>query len=94
MWNLRANQDYPLPVINLFIKDDKDIGRLQLEKMVQELSKCHVRCAGYVAYITEEEKYDSLIDDWNENVHGLDFNNIETFLIYGENDYKFTSGGN
>lgn len=93
LWELRANKDYPLPEINLFINDGKGSGREQLEKMVLKLSENHVKCAGYVAYIEKKEKYNLLTDDWNENVEDLDYKNIETFLIYEKNDYKFTSEG-
>ncbi len=94
LWELDANVDYPLPAINLFIKSINGEEKKELKNMVSELSTTHVRCVGYVAHINSEEKYESLINDWNSNVDGLDYEkDISTFIIYDNNNFKIRIGG-
>ena len=89
LWELETNVDYPLPNINLFIKVDENFNKQVLKDTVVDLSYTNSRCAGYVAFIEDQDKFNSLVDDWNINVEGLDYEkDIATFFIYNENDYK------
>ncbi|MBO5087395.1 MAG: hypothetical protein J6C01_01860 [Lachnospiraceae bacterium] len=94
LWELKAGADYPLPEISLFIKLDDESMKRKLDTLVQDLSVSDIRCTGYVAFIKENKKYELLIDDWNANVDGLDYkNDIATFFIYDDNNYKLRIGG-
>lgn len=95
LWELKANIDYPLPEIRIYIgpSDNRQVDTL--EKMVIKMSLKNIRCGGLVAYYSDISKYNGVIKNWNDDVTGLDFSqDIETFLIYGDNNYKITNGGN
>lgn len=90
LWELHANEDYPLPTIYIYIYNaDKD--RPHLENMVKEFSVKNVRCSGRVVYYYDYERYTKLTDNWNDNIITSDFDNVVTYLIYNDNEYKFTS---
>ena len=92
LWELHANEDYPLPDMCIYIYNaDKD--RNHLENMVKELSVKNIRCSGSVVYYYDYERYATLTDNWNDNVTPSDFENIVTYLIYYDNKYEFTSEG-
>lgn len=88
LWELHANEDYPLPDMYVYIYNaDKD--RNNLENMVKELSVNNIRCSGSVVYYYDYERYTTLTDNWNDNITTSDFDNIVAYLIYGDNNYKF-----
>ena len=88
LWELRANEDYPLPTIYIYIYNaDKD--RNYLENMVKEFSVNNIRCSGRIVYYYDYERYTTLTRSWNDNVTTSDFDNILTYLIYDDNNYKF-----
>ncbi len=92
LWGLHANEDYPLPTIYIYTYNaDKD--RNHLENMVREFSVKNVRCSGRTVYYYDYERYTTLTENWNDNVITSDFDNIVTYLIYDNNEYEFTSGG-
>ena len=93
LWELDANVDYPLPKIYLFLGPSNDKSRKNLEMLIKRLSVNCVRCSGRVVYYDELKRYENLIGDWNSDIKPSDFDNIITYLIYDDNNYKFTSKG-
>lgn len=92
LWELHANEDYPLPTIYIYVYNaTKD--RNHLENMVKEFSIKNIRCSGRTVYYYDYDRYTKLTDNWNDNVTTLDFDNIVTYLIYYDNKYEFTSEG-
>ncbi len=93
--NLRANQDYPLPTIYLFLGPDCNSSKKCLEDFIKELSNNDIHCGGGVAYYNDMQMFENLGDNWNDNVKSVDLKDIDTYLIYGKNNYElFTNGGN
>ncbi len=87
--NLKANEDYPLPDIRLFIAPGENREFEYLEEFVRELSEQGFKCHGNMAYYEEQDIYDGLIDEWNPNVETLeDEEDVRGFLIYGKDNYE------
>ena len=57
--------------------------------MVKEFSVNNIRCSGRTVYYYDYERYTTLTRSWNDNVTTSDFDNILTYLIYDDNNYKF-----
>ncbi len=92
LWELHANEDYPLPTIYVYVYNaDKD--KNHLENMVREFSVKNIRCSGRTVYYYDYERYTKLTDNWNDNIITSDFDNIVTYIIYYDNEYEFTSEG-
>ncbi|MCM1157336.1 MAG: hypothetical protein NC300_10955 [Bacteroidales bacterium] len=91
---LRANEDYPLPEIFMFLGPNEEHSREHLACFVQELSCTEIHCGGAVACYSDIQIFESLNDDWNNNVKEVELKDIYTYLIYDKNNYEFTDGGN
>ncbi|MCM1235649.1 MAG: hypothetical protein NC489_36595 [Ruminococcus flavefaciens] len=87
LWELHANEDYPLPRIDIYAYNaEKD--RPHLENMVKEFSVKNVRGVVHLVYSYDGERYQALTDNWNDNIIPSDYDNIISYLIYADNYYE------
>ena len=86
--DLKANEDYPLPYLRLFIAPGENCKFEYLEEFVRELSEQGFKCDGSVAYYEDQNVFDDLIGDWDSDVDTLSGDDdVRGFLIYGKNNF-------
>ncbi len=81
LWELKANEDYPLP--SLFIYVVQKIERDKLKYFSDELQKIGYRGRVKVWYVEDAGRYDKLLrNDFGENCKYKDYDNVSTFFVY------------
>ncbi len=94
LWELRANEDYPLPWLVIYLPPESDESKIR--DMVETLSQNHFKGSVQIAHIPNRKCYDlKERNDWSKGYksYGIydEREKIRVFymLVYGENDIEY-----
>ena len=86
LWELRANQDYPLPAVFIYLSPEEQ-GKEQNRQKVSEFLNClkdnHYRGRVDIWYMEQDGRYQlANANNWEDIMEYRDYENVVTYFIY------------
>ena len=83
LWGLKANEDYPLPNVFVYLSPREENAQNKLEDMCTSLRDIGLRGRIKIWELQNEERYSQLHrNDWQNNRTYRDIDNITTVFLY------------
>ena len=86
LWNLKANEDYPLPAIFIYLspnEENKESNENELNYFLNSLQENHYRGRVDVWYMTEKDRYElAERNNWGDIMKYTDYDDMVTYFIY------------
>ena len=85
LWELRANEDYPLPDLFVYVSPQQYIDKTIVEELCDDLRVAGLRGCTMIWALQDNERYLKLRkNDWQDNKTYRDFDDITTIFLYSD----------
>ena len=83
LWELKANEDYPLPALFVYMSPKEENNQYILKEFLESLKQKNYRGRVDIWYMKDEERYElAERDNWGEIMKYNDYDDAVTYFIY------------